>query len=110
MSEPARGALRVEVVFALPDRQVLVAVELDPGGTVAQAIEKSSISDAFPDYDLSACQVGIWGQVVKRDHVLRDGDRVEIYRPLAIDPQKARRQLAAEGKSMGHAPDKPGRK
>lgn len=110
MSEPTQRALRVEVVFALPDRQALVAVQLDPGATVAQAIEKSSIADAFPDCDLTACQVGIWGQVVQRDHVLSDGDRVEIYRPLAIDPQKARRQLAAEGKSMGHAPDKTGRK
>lgn len=101
MAKPPGGALCVEVVFALPERQELAAVELDEGATVAQAIEKSRIADRFPDQDLGKCEVGVWGRVVGRDHRLRDGDRVEIYRPLLIDPQKARRELAAEGKSMG---------
>lgn len=110
MPETSGCALGVEVVFALPERQELVSVQLEEGATVAQAIEKSSLAEMFPEYDLAACQVGIWGHVVDRRHRVSDGDRVEIYRPLRIDPQKARRALAAEGKSMGRRTDETGRK
>ena len=54
---------------------------------------------------LAACQLGIWGRLVNRDQTLEDGDRVEIYRPLEIDPRETRRRLAAEGKTMGHQED-----
>lgn len=110
--EPGRseGSVRVEIVFALPDRQELVSLRLDDRATVAEAIEKSLLAEMFPDCDLAACPVGIWGRIVDREHTLRDGDRVEIYRPLAIDPQTTRRALAAEGKAMGHSRDKSGRK
>ena len=95
------GALRVEVVFASPERQELVGLEVAEGTTVAQAIEQSQLAEKFPEHDLARCAVGVWGQVVGRDRRLRDGDRVEIYRPLRMDPQEARRELAAKGRSMG---------
>lgn len=95
--------MRVEVVFALPERQALVTVELERGATVADAIDKSLLAESFPEYDLTACTTGIWGRLVEREQAVQDGDRVEIYRPLLIDPQETRRALAAEGKSMGHA-------
>lgn len=96
-----RESLSIEVVFALRDRQELVTVLLDEGATVADAIERSSIQSAFPEWDLSECAVGIWGRPVGHDQALQQGDRVEIYRPLAIDPREARRKLAAQGRSMG---------
>jgi putative ubiquitin-RnfH superfamily antitoxin RatB of RatAB toxin-antitoxin module len=93
--------LSIEVVFALRDRQELVTVLLDAGATVEDAIGQSSIQSLFPEWNLGECAVGIWGRRVDRDQRLQPGDRVEIYRPLAMDPREARRQLAAQGKSMG---------
>ena len=101
MTGRAEGALHVEVVFALPEQQDLVGLEVAAGTTVAQAIEQSGIANRFPQHDLSRCAVGVWGEVVDRARRLQDGDRIEIYRPLQMDPQDARRELAAKGKSMG---------
>ena len=92
---------KVEVVYALAERQVLIALSVAPGTTVAEVIERSGIADKFPDHDLSSCPLGIWGKIVDRDRVVEAGDRVEIYRQLEIDPRDARRKLAAQGKSMG---------
>lgn len=99
------GKIGVEVVFALPDRQVLVVLELGEGATVAEAIERSGLAAEFPAEAIEALPVGIWGRVTARDHVLADGDRVEIYRPLEIDPREARRRLARVGKTMRAARD-----
>lgn len=89
--------LTVEVVYALTDRQELVTIILPPGATVGDAIVESTIADAFPEDDLEAMTVGVWGRVVSREHPLANGDRVEIYRPLSIDPREARRRRAAGG-------------
>ena len=86
--------MRVEVVFALPERQALETVEMPEGATVADAIEKSGVERQFPDVSFAALQAGVWGKLVDRDHVLSDGDRVEIYRPLEMDPREARRLKA----------------
>lgn len=90
----------VEVVAGLPRRQVLVELELSPGATVADAIESSRILKRFPDIDPAETTFGVWGRVVEPDRALKDGDRVEVYRPLAMDPRDARRQLALAGKTM----------
>lgn len=95
--------IEVEVVFALAERQELVDLVIASGATVAEAIDQSGIAKRFPEQDLSACTLGIWGRLADSDHVLQGGDRVEIYRPLNIDPRETRRKLAAEGKSMGHS-------
>lgn len=101
----AHGDVNIEVVFALPDRQELINLTVDAGTTVQAAISISGVGDRFPDEDLSGYQAGVWGRVVSRDHRLEDGDRLEIYRPLMMDPRDARRLLAASGGSMGQPRD-----
>jgi putative ubiquitin-RnfH superfamily antitoxin RatB of RatAB toxin-antitoxin module len=100
---PVRKTITVEVVFALPERQELVTVTVPSASKAGEAVDRSAIAHMFPEQDLSVCAIGVWGKLVDRDHVLQDGDRIEIYRPLFIDPREARRQLAAEGRSMGHS-------
>ena len=94
------GEVCVEVVFALARRQALVAVTLAEGATVADAIEASGLAAKFPEEQLDGLPTGIWGRPAGRDSVVRDGDRVEIYRSLEIDPREARRQLAEAGRTM----------
>ena len=96
-----QNTIEVEVVYALAERQALIAVVIPSGTTVGEAVNQSGIAEQFPGHDLSACTLGIWGCPADSEQALQDGDRVEIYRPLLIDPREARRQLAAEGKSMG---------
>lgn len=93
--------IRVEVAYALPQRQDILALALPAGSTVRQAIEASGIRELYPEIDLSIQKVGIFGRLAKLEEVLRHGDRVEIYRPLKADPKEVRRRLAAEGKTMG---------
>lgn len=86
--------INVEVVYAAPKRQVLLEVRVDEGSTVAEVLAASSIGDHFPEQDLTSCEVGIWGRVVARDTRVQDGDRIELYRPLVIEPREARRLRA----------------
>lgn len=95
--------IEVEVVFAMADKQVLTPISLPRGATVADAIAASGLVQRFPDQPLDTFEVGIWGKVVARDEVVRHGDRIEIYRPLAMDPREARRQLALAGRTMGNS-------
>ena len=94
----------IEVVFATPSKQVLIAVRVPRKSTVAEAIAASGITRKFPGAAIDELEVGIWGRIVKRSREIRDGDRVEIYRPLLIEPREARRQLAIAGKTMGTPP------
>ncbi len=94
--------IRVEVVFAMPDRQELVSLEISAGSTLAMAISQSGISEMFEDFEVDLARVGIFGHKASPEQVLRDGDRVEIYRPLIADPKEVRRQRAlkqARGKT-----------
>jgi putative ubiquitin-RnfH superfamily antitoxin RatB of RatAB toxin-antitoxin module len=86
--------IRVEVAYALRDRQVLLTGDLEEGCTVEQAIRRSGILEAFPEIDVARARLGIFGREVSLDAQMRDGDRVEIYRPLIADPKDARRQRA----------------
>jgi putative ubiquitin-RnfH superfamily antitoxin RatB of RatAB toxin-antitoxin module len=88
----------VEVAYALRDRQALLALELEDGGTVEHVIRHSGILEAFPEIDIARSQVGIFGRAVSLDTRVRDGDRVEIYRPLIADPKDARRKRAQRTK------------
>jgi len=83
--------IRVEVVYALREEQVLVPLEVEPGASVRDAIVRSGLLDRFPGIDLERTPVGVFGKAVALDGVLREGDRVEIYRPLSADPKEARR-------------------
>lgn len=93
-------SINVEVVYARPERQEVARVALPPGSTVGQAIEASGLLTRYPEIDLAANKIGIFAKLAKADAVLRDRDRVEIYRPLIADPKEVRKQRAAEGKVM----------
>lgn len=94
MSERNPIAIRVEVAYALRERQALLAAELEEGGTVEQVIRQSGILKAFPEIDIARANVGIFGRPVSLDTLVRDGDRVEIYRALIAEPRDARRRRA----------------
>ncbi len=86
----------VEVVYALPDRQRLVTVSMPAGGLTAQAaVEQSGLLDEFPELREQSLVLGVFGAVCAADRPLRDRDRVEIYRPLRVDPRTQRRERAA---------------
>lgn len=99
-SERHPGSFRVEVAYAIPERQLLLSVEVAPGCTVAQAIEQSGIRDQFPGLVVEPTAVGVFSRKVAMNHVLQAGDRVEIYRPLIADPKEARRQRAQKKKDQ----------
>lgn len=84
----------VEVVYALPERQLLVAVTLCAGATVSEAVERAGLPMLHPNIGAANGNVGIFGKRVPLDTVLQNGDRVEIYRPLIADPKEARRRRA----------------
>ncbi len=96
----ATDSIKIEVVYALPQRQDLVRLNMVVGSTLQQAIEKSGLLDKYPEIDLAKAKTGIYGKLSKADTLLRDRDRVEIYRPLIADPKEVRKQRAAEGKVM----------
>lgn len=81
--------MRIEVVYALPQRQQRVLLELAPGSSVQDAIQASGLARVEPG------RVGIWGRPVNAQTRLREHDRVEIYRPLIADPKEVRRKRAA---------------
>ena len=91
--------MHIEVVYALPDQQYLVHVELPHGSTVGQALDAASRVAPFSGLDLTSGNIGVFGRLVDRATVLHPEDRVEIYRPLRIDPRQARRQ---RGQSEAH--------
>lgn len=84
----------IEVAYAKPERQMIVTVKLDDHATIEEAILASGILQAFPEIDLAKHAVGIFGEVKPLTHLLKPNDRVEIYRPLIIDPKKARLERA----------------
>ena len=95
-------SINVEVAYALPEKQVIRAVNVDAGTTIGAAIVQSGIMLDFPELEteLEDARVGIFGKAAAMTTVLSDGDRVEIYRPLIADPKEVRRQRAAAGKKM----------
>ena len=93
-------SIRVEVVYAMPERQDVIGISLPAGSTVGQAIEASGLLAKHPEIDLAKNKLGIYAKLAKIDTALRDRDRVEIYRPLIADPKEVRKQRAAEGKAM----------
>ncbi len=84
--------IQVEVAYARPDRQEIVPVNVPEGTTALEAAKLSGISDIFPEIDPDTIDMGVFGKVIKDPaaHELREGDRVELYLPLKIDPKQAR--------------------
>ena len=88
----------IEIAYALPEEQVIISIKVPTIFNVQQAIEKSGIQKKFPCIDLSKNKVGIFGKKTKLNHLLKDRDRIEIYRPLILDPKEMRRKRAAKKK------------
>jgi putative ubiquitin-RnfH superfamily antitoxin RatB of RatAB toxin-antitoxin module len=87
--------VRVEVVYALPLKQDVILLEVAAGATVGQALAASGMLARHPDIDVRVERLGVWGRPATLDTLLREGDRVEIYRPLQVDPKEVRRRRAA---------------
>ncbi|MBI5007205.1 MAG: RnfH family protein [Nitrosomonadales bacterium] len=90
----------IEVVYALPDKQTLLKQQVADGTTALDAIKASGILNKYPEIDIATSKLGIFGKLIKPDTVLREKDRIEIYRPLIADPKEVRRKRAEEGKVM----------
>ena len=90
----------IEVAYALPQKQLIIPIKVKMGTTAEEAIKASGIIKKFPEIDLEVNQIGIFGKLTQLQHVMRERDRIEIYRPLIADPKEIRRQRAAEGKAM----------
>jgi putative ubiquitin-RnfH superfamily antitoxin RatB of RatAB toxin-antitoxin module len=86
----------VEVVYALPEEQVIICIKVPTKFDVKQAIEKSGIQKKYPHIDLTKNKVGIFGKETTLNHPLNHRDRIEIYRPLILDPKEMRRKRVAK--------------
>ena len=97
MTDPVK--IRIEVIYALPDEQDILSLHVDQGTTCEQAIKLCGVLEQYPEIDLGKTnKFGVFGKMAKADRVLKEGDRVEIYRPLIADPKEVRRKRAEEGK------------
>ncbi|HUL94450.1 MAG TPA: RnfH family protein [Usitatibacter sp.] len=86
--------MRISVAFALASRQEVVELSLAEGASVADAIRAARLAERFPGIDFDSLEAGVWNVRCARDAKLREGDRVELYRPLAADPKDQRRRRA----------------
>lgn len=95
------NAMQIEVVYALPERHVLRRIPLPAGSTVEDAVRASGLLAEFPEID--PLRMGIYGKAVSKDTILRDRDRVELYRPLRADPKETRRARASRKRAKNKA-------
>lgn len=91
--------ISVEVAYALPDKQKIIVLEVEVGTSALDAAKQSGIAQQFDEIDLASARLGIFGKAIKSEQELRAGDRVEIYRPLKIDPKASRKERAAKAKA-----------
>ena len=84
--------LECEVAYALPDRQYILQVRLPAGATAREALERSGLIEQCPEINPESAVLGVYGKVVPADYRVNEGDRIEVYRPLAADPRIARRE------------------
>ncbi|MCE3238030.1 MAG: pasI [Gammaproteobacteria bacterium] len=87
-----RKKITVEVAYAIPELQRILSIQIEEGSTIQSAIERSGILQLFPDINLNKQPVGVFSSLRKLTDKVQHGDRVEIYRPLVIDPKEARKQ------------------
>lgn len=95
--------IRVEVAYGTAERQYLVAMQLPRGATALDAVRASGLLQRCPEIDSTRLSLGIFGRRVDAGRPLNGGDRVEIYRPLTVDPKEARRRRAALRAAAGRA-------
>lgn len=91
----ANEQVTVEVAYALPERHFLRAFEVPASCTIYDAVMRSGVTTQFPELDLESLALGVFGKVVDRNQLVKAGYRIEIYRPLIIDPKEVRRKRAA---------------
>lgn len=91
----------VEIIYATLKKQSILKIEVEEGSTVNDVINKSGLLDEYPEIDLSVNKVGVYNQVKKLDEVVKNADRIEIYRPLLADPKEVRRKRAIKQKEQG---------
>lgn len=87
--------IEVELVYINPEQQFLNKIKIPVGSTIRQAIDQSDVLSRFEEINLEKNKVGVFSKTQSLDYVLKEGDRVEIYRPLIVDPKEARRQRAS---------------
>ncbi|WP_043439640.1 RnfH family protein [Cupriavidus sp. HPC(L)] len=95
------ATVRVAVCHAKPDTVFLKEIELPAGATIAAAIEASGVLSAHPELDPATLRVGIFGKLKTLETVVREGDRIELYRPLVADPKTARRRRVQKAREAG---------
>jgi putative ubiquitin-RnfH superfamily antitoxin RatB of RatAB toxin-antitoxin module len=95
--------LSIEITYGLPQRQSLISLSVKPNTSVEQAILQSGILSLYSDIDLTKNKVGIWNRTCKLEQELKNGDRIEIYRPLIADPKEIRKLRAQKAKEEGRA-------
>ena len=89
------GDINVELAYALPEEQTLLKLQVSNDSNIREVILQSGILEMHPELDIDDMKVGIFGKLFKMDQVVRDRDRIEIYRPLIADPKEVRRRKAA---------------
>lgn len=96
--------IKVSIVYATREKQWIYNAIVDRGTSAQELLQESGFLeevDALMSACLSDIELGVFSQKIAHDHLLEEGDRVEIYRPLTADPKEVRRQLAKMGKTMG---------
>lgn len=96
--------MKIGVTYAMPTRHVWLNLDVPEGTTVQQAIERSGILKQFPDIDMAKQKVGIFGKIVPPETVVEEGNRIEIYRPITVDPKTVRRRDKTKGETKGETP------
>lgn len=94
--ELSEETVAIEVVYALKARQRVVALDVAAGTTAREAAVNSGLDRYFPELALNEFPLGVYGERVSDEYLVADGDRIEIYRPLVLDPMEARRKRAAK--------------
>jgi putative ubiquitin-RnfH superfamily antitoxin RatB of RatAB toxin-antitoxin module len=86
--------VHIQLCYALPEKVVVIDIDIEAGCTLEEVISKSGLLAQFPEIDLTQNKIGIYSKLKPLDTVARDGDRIEIYRPLQADPMESRRRRA----------------
>ena len=92
--------MRIEVVYATPDQQLVHRTDVNAGTTAAEVLDEACATTAFAGLHWRECAIGVFGEVCEPGMVLKAGDRVEIYRPLLVDPKESRRRRAEKHASQ----------
>lgn len=95
--------INIQVCYALPERQEIIRLKVAGGAVLKDAVEQSGLLEKYPEISLEQGKFGVFGKLSKTDTVLREGDRIEIYRPLIADPKESRRKRSEEVKAEKQA-------